>query len=67
MAGQSYAGAMALAVLVAYQSSGTGWVGWVVLAVIVAFIAVTLIGDFRRSVLRRIKKWRTRRQDRSGT
>lgn len=57
---------MALAVLVAYESSGTGWVGWVVLAVIVGFIAFTLIGDFRKSFLRRIKKWRTRHQDPSG-
>ena len=46
---------------IAVQPSGTGWVGWVVLAVIVAFLVLTLIGDVRRGVWTRIGQWRTRR------
>ena len=35
------------AVLIGYTPSGQGWVGWVVLAVIVAFLAVGLFGVAR--------------------
>lgn len=41
------AGLSAQAILFGVQPSGTGWVGWVVLAVIVSFMAVTVLGSIR--------------------
>ena len=35
------------AILVGVAPSGTGWVGWLVLAVIVGFMAVTVLGNIR--------------------
>ena len=38
---------MTPAVLVAYEASGTGWVGWVVLAAILSFLAVGFLSPIR--------------------
>ena len=54
------AGLCAQATLVGVQPSGTGWVGWVVLAVIVFFIAVTVLGDIRGRLRSALIKWRSR-------
>jgi hypothetical protein len=47
------------------QPSGTGWLGWVVVAVAVVFMVLILVGDFRRGLRARIARWRTRDQHRS--
>jgi hypothetical protein len=54
---------MAIGVLVAYESSGTGWVGWVVLAAILLFLAVGFFGIFRGWLRAGIVRWRSRRPD----
>jgi hypothetical protein len=60
-----FGGPGAAAVLFGVQPSGTGWLGWVVVAVAVVFMVLILVGDFRRGLRARIARWRTRDQHRS--
>ncbi|HTU36519.1 MAG TPA: hypothetical protein VMF35_00795 [Acidimicrobiales bacterium] len=53
---------MPLAVLVAYEASGQGWVGWVVLAVILLFLAFGFFSLIRGWVRTGRVKWRSRQQ-----
>ena len=50
------------AVLIAYASNGQGWVGWVVLAVIVVFLAVGFFGVVRGWLKAGVIKWRSRQE-----
>jgi hypothetical protein len=50
------------AILIGYAPSGQGWVGWVVLAVIVSFLAVSFLGLMRGWLRAAMIKWRSRHQ-----
>jgi hypothetical protein len=54
------AGLWAQTILFGVQPSGTGWVGWVVLAVIVFFMALTVLGIIRGKLRSVLMKWRSR-------
>lgn len=47
-------------VLVGFAPSGDSWVGWIVLAVIVTFMAVTVLGDIRGKLRSGLIKRRSR-------
>jgi hypothetical protein len=49
-------------VLIGYAPSGQGWVGWVVLAAIVAFLAAGVFGVLRCWLKAGVIEWRSRRQ-----
>ena len=50
------------ATLIGYAPSGQSWVGWVVLAVIVSFMAVSFFGIVRGRLRNGMIEWRSRRQ-----
>jgi hypothetical protein len=52
------AGVHLQSILVGYEPSGSGWVSWVVLAVIVSVIAVSFLGIVRGLLRNGIIKWR---------
>jgi hypothetical protein len=54
------AGLCVQTILFGVQPSGTGWVGWAVLAVIVFFMAVTVLGIIRGRLRSGLVKWRSR-------
>jgi hypothetical protein len=51
------------AILIAYSSSGdNSWVGWLILIVILLFVAVGLVGVMRGWIRAARIKWRSRHQ-----